>query len=31
VLPASVSGNLIWDKKIYNLHPGQQELTLPQK
>ena len=31
VLPASVSGNVIWDKKIYNLHPGQQELTLPQK
>jgi alpha-L-rhamnosidase len=29
-LPAEMSGDLIWNGKIYQLHSGQQELVLPQ-
>jgi alpha-L-rhamnosidase len=29
-LPPKISGTLIWNKKTYPLHPGQQQFTLPQ-
>jgi alpha-L-rhamnosidase len=29
-LPPQISGNLVWNGKTYQIHPGQQQFALPQ-